>query len=196
MAVRLVHAEPGQVGHSVAARAAVLTQSRSLLIVSARLSGPVLRRDLEHAGVDMARVFILDVTSHGLHPSQRDPEHEAYVPGPAMLELIAKRTDQILRAKAERPATVLTDDLVTFSHYNPPEAIVEIVRHQMATRRPQDELEYVVGGGEPPRLLEALRHSIGEERDILASGDLARRPPATGHSTGPVDLSKRLQSRR
>src|SRR5688572_29853278 len=97
VAVRLVHAEPRRVGESVAARAATLTQTRSLLIVSARLSGPVLRRDLEAAGVDMARVFILDVTSHGLYPGARDPEHEASVSGPALLELIAKRTDQIIR---------------------------------------------------------------------------------------------------
>jgi hypothetical protein len=196
MAVRLVHTEPGQVGRSVAARAAALTQTRSVLAVSARLTGAALRREFEAAGVDLARLFVLDVTSHGIQPATRDPAHEAYVPGPAMLELIAKRIEQVLRVRAERPATVLVDDLATFAHYNPPDALVEIVRHMMATRPPQHEYEYVLSGSEPPRLVEALRSIVGEESDILSSGDLTARPPVSGRSGGPVDLSKNLQSKR
>jgi hypothetical protein len=196
VAVRLVHAEPGHVGASVVARAAALAQTRSVLIVSARLPGPVLRRALDAAGADLARIFVLDVTSHGLPPSRHDPEHEAYVPGPAMLELIAKRTEQIIRAKAERPATVLVDDLATFSHYNPPEALVEILRHILATRAPQNEHEYVLSGGEPARLVDQMRNLLDEECDILPSGDLALRPPPPGRTGGPVDLSRNVHPKR
>jgi hypothetical protein len=198
MAVRLVYAEPGQVGASVVARAALLAQSRSVLIVSARLAAPVLRRELVAAEVDMTRVFLLDVTSHGLHPATRDPEHEAYVPGPAMLELIAKRSEQIIQAKAERAVTVLVDDVATFAHYNPPEALLEILRLAMAIRRAQNEHEYVIAGTEPPRLLAHVRSVLDEEFDILPSGELAKRPPAPGApaAKGPVDLSKSLHSKR
>lgn len=197
MAVRLVHAEPGHVGPAVVARVAVLAQTRSVLVISARLSAPALRRDLEAGGVDLSRVFILDVTSHGLHPRPNDPEHEAFVPGPAMLELIAKRSEQILRAKAERPATVLIDDVTTFAQYNPPEALAEILRHAMAMRSGRNEQEYVVSGSEPPRLMALVRSALREEHDILPSGELARRPPLPGQAAGTgVDLSKSLQSKR
>lgn len=194
--VRLVHAEAGQVGRSVAGRAALLTQTRSVLIVSARLPSPALRRELEAAGADLARVFIIDVTSHGLHTTARDPDHEAHVPGPALLELIAKRSEQVLRAKAERPATVLIDDVGTFAHYNPVEALVEIVHQMVARRQPQNHHEYILGGAEPARLVESLRHVVQEECDILPSGDLTPHPPAPGRASSKVDLSKNVQPKR
>ena len=196
--MRLVHADPGQVGPAVVARVAVLAQTRSVLVVSARLPGPALRRELEAGGVDLSRVFILDVTSHGMHPRPGDPEHEAYVTGPAMLELIAKRAAQIVRAKAERPATIVVDDVATFAHYNPPEALAEILRHAMAIRAAQNEHEYVVSGSEPPRLMALVRSILSEEWDIVPSGELARRaPPASrGGSGGPVDLSRNLHPKR
>jgi hypothetical protein len=179
----------------VVARVAALAQSRSVLVVSARLAAPKLRAELEAAGVDMARVFVLDVTSH-VQPSSRDPEHEAYVPGPSMLELIAKRTQQIIRAKAERPATVLTDDVATFALYNPPEALGEILRQSIAMRSAQNELEYVLTGGEPARVLELARRLVPEECDILPSGDLARRPPLPGATLPKVDVAKDLDARK
>lgn len=195
MTVRLLHAEPGRVAHSVAARAAWLSQTRSVLVVSARRSGPALRREFEAAGVDLTRVFILDVTSHGLTASSRDPEHEAFVPGPAMLELIAKRAQQVIRAKAERPATVLVDDVHTFAQYNPPGALAEILRQAVAMRSEQNEHEYVFSGGEPEAVLAAARHVADEEADILASGDLTQRKlPDRG--SAPVDVAKHLQPRR
>src|SRR5688572_21544446 len=110
MVVRFVHADRGNVSRLVAARVATLTQSRSVLVVSARLPASLLCQELERAGADVGRVFILDVSSHSIAARPVDPEHEAYLSGPGMLELITKRTQQIIRAKAERPVTVVTDD--------------------------------------------------------------------------------------
>lgn len=187
MAVRFVHAERGQVGRAVRARVNVLAQTRSVLVISARWAAPVMRRELEAEGVDLAHVFILDVTSHGIAPVPKDPDHEAYLPGPGMLELITKRTQQIIRAKAERAVTVLVDDVASFARYNTPEALGEILQHAMALRSPRTHLEYVLSGEEPEALLRATQALVSDHADILPSGDLAQRTsPAAGPAGGGV----------
>jgi hypothetical protein len=175
MVVRFLHVERGRVGEGVRARVAALAQTRSVLVVSARLAAPVLRRELEAEGVDLSRVFILDVTSHAIPPASRDPEHEAYLPGPAMLELITKRAEQVVRSKAERPATVLTDDVATFAQYNPPEALAEILRQAAAVRGTTTELEYVVSGAEPAALALLADGLSIQHVDVLTSGEVADR---------------------
>lgn len=184
MAVRFVHAERGHIGRAVRARAALLAQTRSVLVVSARLPAPVLRRELADEGVDLARIFVLDVTSHGIAPTGHDPEHEAYLPGPGMLELITKRATQIIRAKAERDATVLVDDVATFARYNPPGALAEILAHAIAVRSPTTTIEYVFSGEEPAAVARAAAAAPMEQYDILPSGDLALRPQ--GRAGDPV----------
>lgn len=179
MVVRFIHMERGRVAEGVRARVALLTQTRSVLVICARLPAPVLRRELEAEGVDLARVFFLDVTSHAIPPHSRDPEHEAYLPGPAMLELITKRAEQIVRAKAERPATVLTDDVATFAQYNPPEALAEILRQAMSVRGSTTELEYVLSGAEPRRLGLLSKGLPVQQVDVLPSGEVVPRGPAT-----------------
>lgn len=188
MAVRFVHVEQGPVAPLVAARVAVLTQTRSVLVVAARLPAPVLRQDLEHAGADLSRVFILDATSHRVGAKPADPEHEAYVPGPAMLELIAKRAEQVIRAKAERPVAVVIDDVGTFAQYNPPAALVAMLRQSIAKRRKDSVQEYVWTGNEPAALARMASALVQEHYDVTPSGELSLRSPPRGGGTADVGV--------
>ena len=182
MVARLVLLPARGPWEALARRVALLSRSRSVLVVTVRLPRDAARRQLEEAGADLAHVFLLDVAAQPLGAPVADPEHEAMVPNPSLLELITARTAAIVRSKAERPATVVVDDAQTFALYNPAHALVQIVDYAVNHLLSDgNDLEYVV----PPTLalakLAPFRDLVPDWRAVLPDGTLGERvAPAAG----------------
>lgn len=131
----------------LAARVRSLTEERSILIVSSRRPMHAIRKELEAAGVNLAHVFIVDTVTDELAAVVKDPEHEAFVPNASLLELIASRVRRIIVDKAERPATIIVDDVAGFASVAPVAALVEIASIVRAWTGRKHHIEYIIRPG-------------------------------------------------
>lgn len=135
-------------------------EGRSVLIVTASHPASVMVRHFTAAGVNLARVFVIDaVGSRAGVERSTDLEHLMYVPGPTQLELIAMRAEKIIRQKAQGPPTVLICTLNAFALYNATDTLEELIRYVVhSLARPKAVIDFVVEDGQP--LDEGLREFI------------------------------------
>ncbi len=156
------------------ARVRELAKERSVLIVSATRPMISLRDELAGAGADMDHVFIVDVVTDELQAIVQDPEHEAYVPNASLLELIASRVRRIIIDKAERPTTIIVDDVASFAKVAPTAALVEIASIVANWTGRKNIIEYVLRPGSiKPDADAHVKAALDEVRTIQADGTLA-----------------------
>lgn len=172
MVARLVVLPETKPHEAYSAHVAKLSQTRSTLVVACRRPMALLKGEFAAAGARMDHLFILDVTPGDLQPRVSDPEHEAVVTNPALLELIAAKIDKIVRAKAERQATIVVDDLTAFSLFVPADALQEIIRYAIQNlTRPNDDREYICAASfTKTPLFEALQGIVDEVVALHADG--------------------------
>ncbi len=119
---------------------------RSVLLITASHPAPVLLRQLQQAGVNLDRVFILDaVGSRSGVERTHDPEHLMYLPGPTQLELMAMRADKVIRQKAEGMPHIVVLTVNSFALYNEAAALEELVRYVVTSlMRPKAWIDFVI----------------------------------------------------
>ena len=152
-------------------RMALLSATRDVLVVGARVPAAVLRRALEAAGADLEHVTILDVTGTPA-PPDKERGHITVVAGPHLLESIAARANKIAKSAKARPVTVVVDDVATFSIYAPDRALLEIAHRAVALLTGENRQEYLVPPGfidEP--ILSDLRPMLDGVLAVDASGE-------------------------
>lgn len=161
----------------------LIARNKSVLIVAAKASSGVIFGRLQDRGVDIRRVFIVDAVQSGTAKPEADPDHVHFVSGPNLLELIAKRTERIIRTKAEGPAHVIVYDCDTFALYNPAPVLIELVRYIVQNLAdPRMPIDFVIEQNSrmPASLQEFLNEFLDKEEH------LGGQPPAAAQ-TGPAN---------
>jgi hypothetical protein len=141
VSLRVVQSTEERLPAAAAARIAHLSRDRSVLVVAVREPLPLLRQRLTDAGADLNRVFILDTVTDYLSGQVQDPEHEAYVYNPALLETIALRATRIIRAKADWPPTVVVDDVATLARFAGGRAVAQWLSSGSLQATPETQVE-------------------------------------------------------
>lgn len=154
-----------------------LTKNRSVLIVACRRPLALLRQDFARAAIPTANIFILDVTTSATEGPNLDPEHEAFLFSPVLLETIAKRAQVIIRARAVRPATVVVDDVGSFADYAPREALLQLARYAIQQLSCSSDIEFhtTFGFANDP-LVDHLRNLVDGEFSLFPTGDSRPHP--------------------
>jgi hypothetical protein len=155
-------------------RVALLARDRSVLIVACRQPLAMMRPELSSAGVNLDHVFVADVVTDQLSVKHRDPEHELFLHNPSLLELIARRVDLIVKAKAARPSSVIVDDVPSFLAHAAPQDLVQVVRYARSLLRQGNEQEYIVNHTGIPDSLRAagIMDAVDEVRRLRPDGTL------------------------
>lgn len=150
----------------------LIGRNRSVLIVTASLPAGRFFEHFQDRGVDINRVFVVDaVSSRSGMDVRGDPERVHYVPAPTLLELIAKRSEKIIKAKAQGPPHVIVFSANAFALYNEVEALEELVRYAVNNLvPPKVRIDICVEEGVPmpKRLLTFLQSFLDEELRLHA----------------------------
>jgi hypothetical protein len=151
---------------------ALIGRNRSVLIVTASLPAGKFFEHFQDRGVDINRVFVVDaISSRGGMDVRGDPERVHFVPAPTLLELIAKRADKIIRAKAQGPPHIIVFSSNAFALYNEAETLEELVRYVIHNLvDPKVRIDFVLEEGHPipKRLLAFLQSFLDEELRLSA----------------------------
>ncbi len=171
MASRLVILDGSR--ERLAARVKHLAADRSVLVITSTVPIQTVRKEFDAAGVDMKHVFIVDTVTDELRAVVQDPEHEAFVPNASLLELIASRVRRIIVDKAERPCTIVVDDVSGFAKVAPVAALVEIASIVRAWTGRKHHIEYVLRPGSVAESTEAhVRATLDDIQQIGEDGSL------------------------
>jgi KaiC/GvpD/RAD55 family RecA-like ATPase len=130
--IRLLSAGADAQGARLAAHVRRLQEAGPVLFVTAdRPLGSWLQAWRE-AGVDQARLVVIDAVSamNGQQPAHR-PANATFLPSPAMLEMLLLRIEQLIVRHA--PARVVVDSVNTLALYNGV-AAVQSFAHYLANR--------------------------------------------------------------
>lgn len=158
----------------------LIGRNRSVLIVTASLPAGRIFDHFQDKGVDINRVFVVDaVSSRGGMDVRGDPERVHFVPAPTLLELIAKRSEKIIKTKAQGPPHIIVFSANSFALYNEVEALEELVRYAVnALVPPRVRLDICVEEGAPiPKRLLAFLESFLDEQVRLGPGASDRPGP-------------------
>lgn len=152
-----------------------------MLIVSAKLPGPLLTDRLRALGVNPKRLFVLDAVGNPMDSAQgHDRRHFAFVPSPNALELMVARARAAIRKLAEGHPHIILHDVDSLALYNPPAALEEAFQYVENTRvSPTATIDYIVADSLrlDRRLLEFLRAHVDAEMH-LGQLDETHAPPS------------------
>lgn len=168
MTIRLVHLPEENPYGALLARMAAISKDQRVLVVEVRKPGGPLRRRLEEAEANLDHIHILDAT--GTSGSSVPEQNVTLVDGPHLLELIEKRTQQLLRHKIEGDSTVVLDDVYGFSDHAGEGALLEITKRAIHLHDSHHVQEFVIHPRTSSSLLDKLRTIIHEEMTIGADG--------------------------
>jgi hypothetical protein len=145
-------------------------EGRSVLLVTAHHPAGVLLRHFSKAGINLARIFILDAVGMRAGVERpEDPHHLMYLPGPTQLELIAMRAERAVAQKAEGPATVIVSTINAFALYNSFEALEEIIRYVVfMLAGPNCRIDFILEDEVPaePQLVAFLQELAGKQGEL------------------------------
>lgn len=176
MTIRLVHLPEENPYQALVKRMAHISKQQRVLVVEVRKPGGPLRKRLLEAEADLDAVHILDATGAAHHGEPND--HVTIVDGPHLLELIEKRTQQLLKHKMVGDSTVVLDDVYGFSDHAEEGALLEISKRAIQLHDDHHVQEFIIHPRTSPTLLDKLRTIIHDEMHIGADGQ----PLALGQS--------------
>lgn len=142
----------------------LIARNKSVLIVATRHPASAIFERFKEKGVDITRVFVVDAVQSGMNLNMDDPNHVHQVSAPTLLELIAKRTERIIRTKAQGPPHVIVYDCDTFALHNPTNALIEVVRYVVQNLADAKlPMDFVIQ--EPSTMPKALQEFLDEFLD-------------------------------